>query len=69
MRLAGPGRITEAAAFATRVGALARALTDSAPEVQALATERVAEALRQYDSSDGICLSGSVWFTSAQSHG
>jgi ubiquinone/menaquinone biosynthesis C-methylase UbiE len=66
MRLAGPGRTTEAAEFATRIGALARALADTSEEVKAQAAERVAEALRDYDGPEGIHLAGSVWLVSAR---
>jgi SAM-dependent methyltransferase len=66
MRLAGPGQIAEAAEFATRVGALARALVDASPEVKRHVTEAIAKALPPYDSPSGICLSGSVWFASAR---
>ncbi|HEY4040654.1 MAG TPA: class I SAM-dependent methyltransferase [Rhodopila sp.] len=65
--LAGPGQITEAAELATRVGALARALADAAPELREAAARSIARVLPAYDGPGGICLSGSVWFVSARS--
>jgi ubiquinone/menaquinone biosynthesis C-methylase UbiE len=66
MRLAGPGQIAEAAAFATRVGALARALADAPPNLKAQAEQAIAEALPAYDTPDGVYLSGSIWLVSAR---
>jgi ubiquinone/menaquinone biosynthesis C-methylase UbiE len=66
MRLAGPGQVAEAAEFATRVGTLARALADATPDLKAQVTAAVATALAQYDGSEGICLTGSIWLVSAR---
>jgi ubiquinone/menaquinone biosynthesis C-methylase UbiE len=66
MRLAGPGQVEDAAGFATRVGALARALAEVSAEVKAQATEAIAAELARFDSTDGVCLSGSIWLVSAR---
>jgi len=66
MRLAGPGQIQEAAEFATRVGALARALADATPDVKARAADAIAAALPAHDGPAGVCLSGSIWLVSAR---
>jgi SAM-dependent methyltransferase len=66
MRLAGPGQVEDAAGFATRVGALARALAEVSAEVKAQATEAIARVLSDHDSSAGVCLSGSIWLVSAR---
>lgn len=66
MRLAGPGQITEAAEFATRVGSLARALADATPDVKARAADAIAAALPAYDGPAGVCLPGSIWLVSAR---
>lgn len=66
LRLAGPGQISKAAEFATRMGALARALADMQPQARAPVTQAVAEALRAYDGPNGVCLAGSVWLASAR---
>jgi SAM-dependent methyltransferase len=66
IRVAGPGGITEAAEFATRVGALARGLAEAEPEVKARAAQLVAEALGPFDGPDGITLTGSIWLVSAR---
>ena len=66
MRLAGPGQIAEAADFATRVGAMARALADATADLKSQVTAAIAAALPGYDTPDGVCLGGSIWLVSAR---
>lgn len=66
MRFAGAGEIEQATDFATRVGGLARALADEAPETHARVRAAVAEALKAYDEPAGISLSGSIWLIAAK---
>jgi SAM-dependent methyltransferase len=66
MRLAGPGRVAEAAEFATRVGALARALADATAELRDSVVKAIAAALPEYDAANGVCLPGSIWLVSAR---
>jgi SAM-dependent methyltransferase len=66
MRFAAAGQLEQATDFATRVGALARAMADEAPETRARVREAVAEALKNYDGPAGIVLSGSIWLMSAR---
>jgi hypothetical protein len=67
MRFAAAGQIEQATEFATRVGALARMLTDASPETRADVRVAIAKALRTYDAPAGISLSGSIWLISARS--
>ena len=67
LRLSGPGEVAEAAAFATCIGALARALAEAGPELRGRVTEAVASALRAHDGPEGVRLTGSVWLVSARS--
>ncbi|WP_191970260.1 class I SAM-dependent methyltransferase [Methylobacterium planeticum] len=66
MRMADADDLDGAAAFATRVGALARLLADSEPETHRAVKRAVREALRAHDGPDGIALTGSVWLVSAR---
>jgi SAM-dependent methyltransferase len=67
MRFAAAGQIDQATEFATRVGALARMLTDASPETRANVRVAIAETLKAYDTPAGISLSGSIWLISARS--
>jgi SAM-dependent methyltransferase len=66
MQFAASGQIDQATEFATRVGGLARALTDESPEIRARVRLAVAEALKTYDGPAGINLAGSIWLISAR---
>lgn len=66
LRLAGPGRLDEASALATRVGALARVLAEVDDPLRLRVRMAVAEALRAHDGPDGVSLGGSVWLVSAR---
>jgi SAM-dependent methyltransferase len=66
MRFAGSRQIEQATDLATRVGALARILSEESPETRTRVRNAVAKALTAYDSSDGISLSGSIWLIAAR---
>lgn len=66
MRFAATGQLEQATEFATRIGMLARVLAEQQPAVHACAREAVTEALKPYDSAEGIVLPGSIWLISAR---
>ena len=66
MHFAAAGDLQQATEFATRVGALARILSEESPEVQERVKTAVAEALRAHESPAGIILTGAIWLVSAR---
>ena len=66
MPIAGPGQVAEAADFATRLGALARILSELEPELRPRISELVMHAMRSHDGSNGITLGGAIWLVSAR---
>jgi SAM-dependent methyltransferase len=66
IRLAGPGRIDEAAELATRVGPLARALGEADPALRTSVRDVVARTFGAHHGPEGVTLSGSMWIVSAQ---
>ncbi len=66
MRLAGPGELDAATEFATRIGPLARRLTEATSDERSRARQAVSDMLRTHDGPDGISLGGSIWLVSAR---
>jgi SAM-dependent methyltransferase len=66
MKFAAAGQLQQATEFATRMGALARLLTEVDDKVRSAVRLAVAEALKDHDSPDGISLIGSIWLISAR---
>jgi SAM-dependent methyltransferase len=63
--LAPPGEFAAAAAFATRIGPVSRALTEAGPDTTAAAEAAIAAALRDHDGPDGVTLGAAIWIVTA----
>lgn len=66
MRLAGPGDLEAATAFATKIGPTSRLLADLDDTARAAALADVGTALAAHDGPDGVLLGGAVWIVSAR---
>ena len=66
MRVAGPGQLDDAAEFSTRLGALARLLSELEPGLREEIREHVKSALAAFDGPAGVVLGGAIWLVSAR---
>jgi SAM-dependent methyltransferase len=66
MRWGGPGDFAAAEEYASQLGPVSRLLADLAPETLPAARAAIREALRDYDSPDGVMLGAAVWLVSAR---
>ena len=67
MAIGGGLRADEAAAFSIDHGPMRRGLATAPDHVRAAAAERVAAALRAFDTAGGVHLGGAVWVVTATS--
>jgi SAM-dependent methyltransferase len=66
MLLTGPGGAADAAEFMTRVGPVARATSDSSPELRATVRSSLEAFFQSQDGPQGIVMPGAIWVVRAR---